>query len=97
MHFMCLLLIFYLFSNFVSQCISYTGADQINGKQNLALAYESFQRLIDKNIILVSETLSQRLAVPDFAEFCTELEEIYERCRNNDKVSFVSLTIACSC
>ena len=86
-----------MLSNSVSQCNSYAGADQIRTDQNLSLAYDSVQRLIDKNIRLVSETLSRQMSVPEFAEFCTEIEEIYGRCRNNNKVAFVLFTIAYVC
>ena len=75
--------------NSVSQSISYAGTDQIRSDQNLAFAYDSIQKVIDNNISLVSETLSHQMGVPDFAQFCTEIKEIYERCQDNNKVSFV--------
>ena len=54
--------------------------------ENIDLYFDSFERLIDKNRVLLSQAFSQKLIVPDFAHFSTHLKDIYERCRNNNKV-----------
>ena len=54
--------------------------------ENIDLSFDSFQKLTEKNIVLLSQAFSQRLIVPDFTEFCAHLREIYRRCRDNNKV-----------
>ena len=54
--------------------------------ENIDLSFDAFQRLIDKTLVLVSQAFSQKLVVPDFPDFCTQLKDIYRRCRSNNKV-----------
>ena len=54
--------------------------------ENIDLSFDSFQRLIDKSLVLVSQAFSQKLVVPDFPDFCTHLKDIFRRCRSNTKV-----------
>ena len=54
--------------------------------ENIDLSFDSFQKLTEKNIVLLSQAFSQRLIVPDFTDFCAHLREIYRRCRDNNKV-----------
>ena len=56
--------------------------------ENINLSMESFQRLIEKNLVLISQAFSQKLVVPDFLDFCTHLKDIFRRCRSNNKVNF---------
>ena len=54
--------------------------------ENIDLSFDSFHRLIEKNLVLISQAFSQKLVVPEFLDFCTHLKDIYRRCRNNHKV-----------
>ena len=54
--------------------------------ENINLPFDLFQRLVDKNLVLVSQALRKKLAVPDFGDFCTRLREIFTNCRSNNKV-----------
>ena len=54
--------------------------------ENNNLPFDLFQRLADKNLVLVSQALSQKLVLPDFADFCTRLKEIFANCQGNNKV-----------
>ena len=54
--------------------------------ENIDLSFDSFHRLIEKNLVLISQEFSQKLVVPEFLDFCTHLKDIYRRCRNNHKV-----------
>ena len=54
--------------------------------ENIDLPFESFQRLIEQNLVLISQAFSHKLIIPDFTDFCTHVKDIYRRCRNNNKV-----------
>ena len=54
--------------------------------ENIDLPFESFQRLIEQNLVLISQAFSHKLIIPDFLDFCTHVKDIYRRCKNNKKV-----------
>ena len=54
--------------------------------ENNNLPFDLFQRLVDKNLVLLSQALRKKLAVPEFEDFCTRLREIFTNCRSNNKV-----------
>ena len=56
--------------------------------ENIDLPFESFQRLIEQNLVLISQAFSHKLIIPDFLDFCTHVKDIYRRCKNNKKVIF---------
>ena len=39
--------------------------------ENIDLPFESFQRLIEQNLVLISQAFSHKLIIPDFTDFCT--------------------------
>lgn len=54
--------------------------------ENINLQFDLFQRLIDKNLVLVSLALRGDLVMPDFEDFCTRLREIFTNCQSNNEV-----------
>ena len=54
--------------------------------ENIDLSFDSFQRLIDKTLVLISQAFSQKLVIPDFGDFSIHLKDIYRRCKSNNKV-----------
>jgi hypothetical protein len=60
--------------------------DEGTTPENIDLSFDSFQRLIEKNLVLITQAFTQKLIVPDFLDFCTHLKDIYRRCKNNNKV-----------
>ena len=45
--------------------------DEGTTPENIDLTFDSFQRLIEKNLVLISQAFSQKLIVPDFLDYCT--------------------------
>ena len=62
--------------------------------ENIDLPFESFQRLIEQNLVLISQAFSHKLIIPDFTDFCTHVKDIYRRCKNNKKVLTLAITFS---
>ena len=67
--------------------------DEGTTPESMELPFESFRKLIDPNLVLLSQAFSQKLIIPDFLEFCSHLKDIFRRCKQNAEVSYVIFTI----
>ena len=54
--------------------------------ENIDVDFDTFQKLIEKNLVLISQVFSQKLVIPDFVNFCAYLTDIFGRCQQNTKV-----------
>lgn len=61
--------------------------DEGTTPESMELTFESFRKLIDPNLVLISQAFSQKLVIPDFLEFCSHLKDIFRRCKQNGDVS----------
>ena len=61
--------------------------DEGTTPDSMELPFESFRKLIDPNLVLISQAFSQKLIIPDFLEFCSHLKDIFRRCKQNEEES----------
>ncbi len=43
----------------------------------------SFCRLFDENVVILSQIFGNQVVIPEFEDFCGQIEKIYERCKSN--------------
>ena len=44
----------------------------------------AFERLVDENIVILSKLIKKDLVIPQFDDFCNEMERIYNECKSNE-------------
>lgn len=44
----------------------------------------AFEKIVDENIVILSKIIKKDLVIPQFDDFCLEMERIYDVCKTNN-------------
>lgn len=53
--------------------------------QSLRLEKKTFVELVHNSIMIISRAVKREMVIPDFATFSRTIEELYEKCRENNE------------
>ncbi|XP_043238610.1 glutaminase kidney isoform, mitochondrial-like, partial [Amphibalanus amphitrite] len=60
-----------------------SGAPDVHSPESQVLDLPTFRRLVTSNIHLISRAMRQRFVIPDFTNFCRDIEAIYWHCKSS--------------
>ena len=53
-----------------------------NGINNLLLNEHQFDKVVKDNVMIICQALQNHFVIPDFPDFCKQIEEFYWKCKN---------------
>ena len=67
-----------LLAHFKSTCNS----QRKNGQEYIK-DLSAFEKVVDENIVILSKVIKKDLVIPQFNEFCQDIEDMYIKCKQN--------------
>lgn len=52
--------------------------------ENINLDFKTFSKLIDENLVIITQVLNKKLVIPEFPEFTSLLKEMFDSCKKNN-------------
>jgi glutaminase len=58
---------------------------EFDASESLLMSQDQFKEIISKNIVFIDTILRNRLVIPEWRDFCAQLQDIYYKCKQNDE------------